>query len=99
MAERPASGCSQPSWSGFHTKTAACIWHEGVFLIHNPNAAIPLGPDLFPHVVHVFMDENGMTELMPENYIIQSTTEMLKLDQKQMDQFWADRDRQQAGTD
>ena len=64
-------------------------WHEGVFLFHNPNAAIPLDLDLFPHVVNVFMDEDGMNEYMPENYTLSSTTQMIKFAPEQMEEFWA----------
>ena len=35
-------------------------WHEGIFIFHNPNAVQPLDPNLFPHVVHVFMQDGGL---------------------------------------
>lgn len=32
-------------------------WAEGVSIFHNPNAKIPLDPELFPSVAHHFLDE------------------------------------------
>ena len=71
------------------------FWHEGVFLYHNPNAITPLDPELFPHVVHVSMDGNGMNEYMPPNYTVMSTTQMVRLDPDQVERIWQDMDRQQ----
>lgn len=68
------------------------FWHEGVFLYHNPNAITPLDPELFPHVVHISMDDKGMNEYMPANYIVRSTTQMFRLDPDQVESFWQDMD-------
>lgn len=76
------------------------FWHEGVFLYHNPKAVTPLDPALFPHTVHVFMDDEGMEEYMPPNYTVQSTTRMVRLDPVEVDRFWADWDqRRKTDTD
>lgn len=64
------------------------FWHEGMFLYHNPHAATPLDPDLFPHVVHVFMDDEGMNEYIPPNYTVNSRTHMLRLKPDQVERFW-----------
>lgn len=64
------------------------FWHEGMYIYHNPNAVTPLDPDLFPHVVHVFLDADGMTEYIPANYTVKSTTTMLRLEPDQVDRFW-----------
>ena len=34
-------------------------WVEGLTVIHNPNAIIPLNPDLFPGACHLFLAEDG----------------------------------------
>lgn len=70
------------------------FWHEGVFLFHNPNAVTPLDPNLFPDVVHVFIDEMGMSDNMPKNYTLHSTTQMLKFTPEQIEEFWADLNKQ-----
>ena len=68
------------------------MWFEAIYIYHNPNAVIPLDPELFANVVSVFMDEDGMTELLPPNYTLQSTTEMFKLPAERITRFWEDVD-------
>lgn len=64
-------------------------WHEGIFIFHNPNAVQPLDPNLFPHVVHVFMQDDGrLVEYLPPNYIVSSTTEMMLFDKEDADRVW-----------
>jgi hypothetical protein len=72
------------------------FWREGVFVYHNPNAANPLDPELFPNVVNVFMDDDGMDEYLPANYTLQSTTEMVKLGAEHVDRFWQEFDQIQT---
>lgn len=69
------------------------FWHEGVFLYHNPNAVTRLDPSLFPHVVHVSMDNEGMLEYMPPNYTLTSTTQMIRLDPGEVERFWQEMDQ------
>lgn len=35
------------------------IWSAGLWVFHNPNAAIPLSEDAFPNALNVFLDEDG----------------------------------------
>jgi len=63
------------------------LWSEGVFLYHNPNAVIPLDPELFSNVVNVSIDADGMNEFMPSNYTVSSTTQMLRMDSDQLEKF------------
>ena len=70
------------------------FWHEGVFIYHNPNAVTPLDQELFPHCVHVSMDENGMNEYMPANYTVSSRTHMLQLPPDKVEGFWQEMDSQ-----
>lgn len=54
------------------------FWHEGIFIFHNPNAAFPLDPELFPHVVHFKETEDGYEQWLPPNYLISGTTQVIK---------------------
>lgn len=53
------------------------LWHEGIYIFHNPNAIQPLNPDLFPHVIHVFQKENGIEQWIPPEFIVSCTTQMV----------------------
>jgi hypothetical protein len=53
------------------------LWHEGIYIFHNPRAVHPLDPELFPHVIHVFQTDDGIEQLVPTNFIVSSTTQML----------------------
>jgi len=64
------------------------LWCEGVYVYHNPKAVTPLEPALFANVVNVFMDKEGMTEFIPPNYTLQSTTEMVELPAERIKLFW-----------
>jgi hypothetical protein len=56
------------------------FWHEGIFMLHNPKAVNPLDPALFPHVVHVFQQEDGgIEEWVPANCLLSGTTQVLKI--------------------
>jgi len=55
-------------------------WTEGVIIFHNPNAIVPLDPDLFDErVAQCFfdMDENILRSIMPEIFPYNSMTQNL----------------------
>lgn len=62
-------------------------WHDGIYMFHNPNAAIPLNPELFNRVVHCFKDGDGLIEYLPPNYILGSVTQMFRFEESQADEF------------
>lgn len=68
------------------------FWHEGIYIFHNPNAVHPLDPSLFPHVVHVFKNGDGIDQWLPSNYTVSSMTEMMIIDQAAADRLWAEFD-------
>lgn len=55
------------------------FWHEGIFIFHNPNAEMPIDPELFPHVIHFFKTEDGYEQWLPANYIISGITHVMKV--------------------
>ncbi|MFQ6349750.1 hypothetical protein ACQRBV_11845 [Pseudomonas sp. R11F] len=62
-------------------------WHDGIYMFHNPNAAIPLQPELFHRVIHCFRDGDGFVEYLPPNYIVGSVTQMFRFEEAQADEF------------
>lgn len=55
-------------------------WCTAAYMYHNPNAIHPIDYRLFPNVVHVFQKDDGFEELIPKNYILQSSTIVLGLE-------------------
>lgn len=53
------------------------LWHEGIYIFHNPHAIQPLDPNLFPHVIHVFKKEDGIEQWVPPEYIVSCATQMV----------------------
>lgn len=53
-------------------------WCTAAYMYHNPNAIHPIDFRLFPNVVHVFKKDDHFEQLVPKNYIIQSTTIVVK---------------------
>ena len=53
-------------------------WADGIQIFHNPKAAIPLNPLLFPHAGHHFYKDGLLFSEMPPNSIISSTTWNIK---------------------
>ncbi|MGM8430421.1 hypothetical protein [Enterobacter cloacae] len=53
-------------------------WCTAVYMYHNPNAIHPVDYRLFPNMIHVFQKEDHFEELVPRDYIIQSTTMIFK---------------------
>jgi hypothetical protein len=62
-------------------------WHDGIYMFHNPNAAIPLHPELFHRVIHCFKEGDGLVEYLPPNYIVGSVTQMFQYEESQADEF------------
>ena len=53
-------------------------WSEGVVVFHNPNALIPLNPELFDdRVAHCFFKDEIIHSLMPEVFPYNSFTQNL----------------------
>ena len=44
------------------TEKTTETWAEGLNFYHNPNAKIPLDPDIFPTIAHHFLLEDGNIE-------------------------------------
>ena len=63
-------------------------WRDGIYIYHNPNALYPLNPELFPGVVHVFQEKDGLMQIIPPDFILSSMTEMLNVPEDQVDAFW-----------
>jgi hypothetical protein len=40
-------------------------WIEGLCVWHNPNAAIPLPPAMFPGAAHHFLENGGLRSFVP----------------------------------
>ena len=59
-------------------------------MYHNPNAIHPLDPDLFPHVLHVFQNGDGIEQWLPPNYMVSSFTQMMRFDLEDADKVWAE---------
>lgn len=63
-------------------------WHDGIYMFHNPNAAIPLEPSLFHRVIHCFERDGQLEEWFPSNYIVGSVTEMHRFSDEAADEIW-----------
>ncbi len=60
-------------------------WVEGMVVLHNPNASIPLDPDLLPGAAHEFLQPDGsIMSLLPEFHPLFSQT-MVSLDNEECD--------------
>jgi hypothetical protein len=53
------------------------MWSEGVSIYHNPNAKIPLNPDLLPSVAHHFFKDGQIHSFLPEFYPYSSFNQIL----------------------
>lgn len=42
------------------------LWSEGVSILHNPNALIPLDRDLFPSVAHHYFKDKNIQSIFPD---------------------------------
>nr|WP_315446894.1 hypothetical protein [uncultured Pseudomonas sp.] len=62
-------------------------WHDGIYMFHNPNAAVPLQPELFHRVIHCFRDGDSLVEYFPPNCIVGSVTQMFRFEESQADEF------------
>lgn len=40
-------------------------WTEGAILYHNPNARLPINPELFPSFAHYFLDDKIVKSILP----------------------------------
>ena len=62
------------------------LWHEGMYIFHNPRAVHPIDPELFPHVIHVFSREDSIEQWVPSDYIISCVTQMVISEPAAIDQ-------------
>jgi len=62
------------------------LWHEGIYIFHNPRAVHPLDPELFPHVIHVFQNGNGIEQWVPPEFIVSCVTQMVISEPSAIDQ-------------
>ncbi|MFH1737531.1 MAG: glycosaminoglycan attachment protein [bacterium] len=47
------------------TEESAETWSEGLNVFHNPNAAIPLNPEVLPLAAHHFLDGDKIVSILP----------------------------------
>lgn len=52
-------------------------WIEGTDVYHNPNARVPLDPELLPEAAHHFLDGGRVRSVLPEFHPISSRTSIL----------------------
>lgn len=62
------------------------LWHEGIYIFHNPRAVHPIDPNLFPHVIQVFKKEEGIEQWIPPNFIVSCVTQMVTSDPAAIDE-------------
>jgi hypothetical protein len=62
------------------------LWHEGIYIFHNPRAVKPLDPDLFPHVIHIFQKDMGIEQWVPPEFIVSCATQMVTSEPSAIDQ-------------
>ena len=61
------------------TERSTETWAEGLDFYHNPNAKIPLDPDIFPTIAHHFLKEDGNIESwIPDFHPYASITSHIK---------------------
>jgi hypothetical protein len=64
-----ASPGSRPFSQEIHVPGYRESWVEGMIVFHNPNAAVPLDPDLIPGACHEFLQPDGTIQsLLPRFY-------------------------------
>lgn len=49
-------------------------WAEGLNMFHNPNAAHPVDPELFPSIAHHFFEEGMVNSIVPDFHPMMSMT-------------------------
>lgn len=54
-------------------------WSEGFQLFHNPNARIPIPPNFFGGCAHHFFEGKRRTAKLPEGFIHQSITQVVRI--------------------
>lgn len=65
--EGKPDGPSPKSFTEHITPATQESWVEGVVILHNPNAVIPLHPDQFPGANHEFLEPDGqILSLLPD---------------------------------
>lgn len=68
--KRNDSNLEAPAPTPFKEIVGPCsseTWVEGMVVLHNPNARIPLDPDLVPGAAHEFLQEDGsIMSLLPD---------------------------------
>ncbi|MDN2709842.1 hypothetical protein O0880_10485 [Janthinobacterium sp. SUN118] len=58
-----------------HTRKNGETWIEGMSVYHNPNALVPLKPELLPGAAHHFLNKDGtMSSLLPDWHPVVSET-------------------------
>ena len=62
------------------------LWHEGIYIFHNPRAVQSLDPVLFPHVIHVFQKDDGIEQWVPPEFIVSCATQMVIAEPSSIDQ-------------
>lgn len=79
-------GVPRPFRSVVERRNYIELWHEGIYIFHNPRAVQPLDPDLFPHVIHVFQKDNGIEQWVPPEFIVSCATQMVIAEPSAIDQ-------------
>lgn len=58
-------------------------WSEGIRIFHNPNALIPIPPELFPHCSHHWSENGKLIDYLPDHFVFNSKTFIAKPDRSQ----------------
>jgi hypothetical protein len=69
FAYNPDPNATKPLPFCFDVEPDKCTetWGEGLSMYHNPNAENPLNIELFPGIVHHFIDENNVMRSIYSN--------------------------------
>lgn len=71
----PGNPMPQPFVHEVHAQDYSESWVEGMVVLHNPNALIPLNPELIPGASHEFLQPDGrIMSLIPDFHPVFSTT-------------------------
>lgn len=85
-ARTDSEGNMRPFRTLVEKRTYTEYWHEGIYIFHNPRAAHPLDPDLFPHVIHVFQTSDGIEQYVPNDFIVSCMTHMITAEPDAIDE-------------
>lgn len=86
-ARTSSDGEVRPFSSTVERRSYRELWHEGIYIFHNPHAVHPLDPELFPHVIHVFQKKDGIEQWIPPEFIVSCVTHMVISEPAEIDKL------------